>query len=62
MKLIIIFILIFELLYNFVLVDTFSMNLFKKIMMSNEKVHIESELTKFKNQISTNKIFNYLII
>jgi len=59
MKLIILFFLIFEFLWNFVIVKTFSMALFKSIIMYTGKVHIESELTKFKNQISKNK---YLII
>jgi hypothetical protein len=35
------------------------MALFKNKIMYTGKVHIESELTKFKNQISKNK---YLII
>ena len=59
MKLIILFFLIFEFLWNFVIVKTFSMALFKNKIMYTGKVHIESELTKFKNQISKNK---YLII
>jgi hypothetical protein len=52
MKLTTIFILIFEFFLNIYLVESISMNMFKKFLMSNQKVLIESELTKYKNEIS----------